>query len=63
MKKPNIRKLKETDRLSNVVYKGRYFFDDKDFTNKLFEKNYSKHSFLSTSCLTSLRACLSTSRL
>ena len=38
MKKPNIRKLKETDRLANVVYKGRYFFDDKEFTNKLFEK-------------------------
>jgi hypothetical protein len=38
MKKPNIKNLKERDRLAHVVYKGRYFFDDKEFTNKLFEK-------------------------
>ena len=38
LKKPNVKKLKETDRLANVVYKGRYFFDDIEFTNKLFEK-------------------------
>ena len=38
LKKPNVKKLKAVDRASKVVYKGRYFFDDDDFTKILFDK-------------------------
>ena len=38
LKKPNIKKLINSDRPANVVYKGRYFFDDNVFTQILLEK-------------------------
>lgn len=38
LKKPNIKKLIKGDRPANVVYKGRYFFDDNFFTETLLEK-------------------------
>jgi len=38
LKKPNIKKLKKADRPANIVYKGRYFFDDLLFVQILFEK-------------------------
>jgi len=36
LKKPNYNTLLKKDRPANVVYKGRYFFDDDDFTKILF---------------------------
>jgi len=38
LKKPNIKKLTINDAPANVVYKGRYFFDDNVFTQILLEK-------------------------
>lgn len=35
LKKPNIKKLVSFDRPAKVVYKGRYFFDDDEFTENL----------------------------
>jgi hypothetical protein len=36
--RPNIKKLTINDAPANVVYKGRYFFDDNVFTQILLEK-------------------------
>ncbi len=36
LKKPNHSKLIKNDKPANVVYKGRYFFDDEYFTETLF---------------------------
>ena len=36
LKKPNYSRLIKNDMPANVVYKGRYFFDDDDFTKTLF---------------------------
>ncbi len=38
LKKRNIKKLKDGFYPSIVVYKGRYFFDDENFTRDLFDK-------------------------
>lgn len=38
LKKPNIKKLIKGDRPANVVFKGRYFFDDIFFTETILEK-------------------------
>ena len=38
LKKPNIKKLIKDDRHANVVYKGRYFFEDSAFTETLLNK-------------------------
>lgn len=38
LKKPNVKKLLKSDRPANVVYKGRYFFEDNFFTEGLLER-------------------------
>jgi len=38
LKKPNFKNLIKGDRPANVVYKGRYFFEDSFFTEILFDK-------------------------